>query len=108
MGNSNERPKELAYSGGGIPSGYKLEERYNLGLLIAGPTLFALAYVITVASAVERVDQPPSIGGGIGPKPAPWHALYVPIPPALWHLLPMRQVAQDSFMLPKELPRPSA
>lgn len=40
--------KEILYRGGPIPNGYKLETRYNLGLLIAGPTLFGLSYLVAI------------------------------------------------------------
>ena len=69
-------PKELAYKGGAIPYGYKLEERYNLGLLIAGPTLFGLSYGLTAYSANER----PGIGSGNNfVSGSQWDALYIPI-----------------------------
>lgn len=75
----SQPPQELGYTAGQpIPHGYKLEERYNLGLLIAGPTLFGLAYIITVASAVDLSDPPPFEGGSIE-RPRPWDALYIPI-----------------------------
>ncbi len=68
--------KELAYRGGAIPYGYKLEERYNLGLLVAGPTLFGLAYLLTAYSANEK----PGIGSGGGfTDHSPWDTLYIPV-----------------------------
>lgn len=50
--------KEILYRGGPIPYGYKLETRYNLGLLIAGPTLFGLSYLVAVyfASSAEGIN----------------------------------------------------
>lgn len=50
--------KETPYRGGPIPYGYKVETRYNLGLLIAGPTLFGLSYLVAVyfASSAEGVN----------------------------------------------------
>ena len=67
----------MPYKGGPIPHGYKYEEKHNLGLLIAGPLLFAIAYSITAYSAQER----PSAGSstnGFNTR-YPWDALYVPL-----------------------------
>jgi len=74
----NEPPQEILYNGGAIPYGYKLEERYQLGLLIAGPTLFGLAYIVTAATALERSGDPTSVDGSNFKSP-PWPALYVPL-----------------------------
>lgn len=75
-GGWGQPPKELAYKGGGIPYGYKLEERYNLGLLIAGPTLFGLSYALTAYSANEK----PGVGKTNGfVRGSQWDALYVPV-----------------------------
>ncbi len=50
--------KEIVYRGGPIPYGYKLDTKYNLGLLIAGPTLFGLSYLVAtyLASSAEAVN----------------------------------------------------
>lgn len=77
-GPSGSLPNELAYSGGPIPHGYKLEERYNVPLLIAGPTLFALAYAASAIAAADKADEPPSIDG-FTTEVAPWHTLYIPV-----------------------------
>ena len=71
-----EPPKELAYNGGAIPNGYTLEERYNLGLLIAGPTLFVLGYAVAAFTANEK---PGGLDFNGNPSRAPWDALYIPI-----------------------------
>lgn len=69
-------PKELAYDGKAIPYGYRVEERYNLGLLISGPTLFGLSYALTAYSANEK----PGIGSGGGfTDHSPWDTLYIPV-----------------------------
>lgn len=76
LGPPRELPAEFPYKGGPIPYRYKIEERYNLGLLIAGPALFGLAYVLTAYSANER----PGIGfGNTFVNGSQWDALYIPI-----------------------------
>jgi hypothetical protein len=76
FGPPRELPAEFPYNGGSIPYRYKVEERYNLGLLIAGPTLFGLAYVLSAYSANER----PGIGlGNTSVNGSQWDALYIPI-----------------------------
>jgi hypothetical protein len=79
-GAPSQLPEELPYtSGGPIPKGYKLEERYSYGLLIAGPTLFALGYALSAFTAAEKLsDSPPSINGGLIDR-TPWGTLYIPI-----------------------------
>lgn len=69
-------PKEIPYTGGPIPFGYSYQEKYNLGLLVSGPILFALGYAIAISSA-SSADSPPSIGGFS--KPPPYKALYIPV-----------------------------
>lgn len=71
-----EPPKEMVYKGGPIPNGYKYEERYNMGLLIAGPTLFLLSYALAAFTAGERPGGTSAISTF---ATAPWNALYVPL-----------------------------
>lgn len=76
---AQELPKEMPYKGGGIPYGYQLQEKYNLGLIVAGAVLFALSYGITAYSANERPGTGSGIGGNPAAEYAPWDTLYVPI-----------------------------
>lgn len=70
-----EPPKEMPYTGGPIPYGYKLEEKRSLGLMVAGATLFGLSYALSAYSANIR----PGVGSGSGFEMAPWDALYIPV-----------------------------
>jgi len=52
-----EPAREIPYEGGVIPLGYKLDERVNKGLVVAGASVFGSLYGLSVLVGITGIDS---------------------------------------------------
>jgi hypothetical protein len=67
-------PESVAYEGGPVPAGYHVEERPRRGMLIAGPLILGIPYVLGLTVASSE-NFPNSTGWLAVPALGPWITL---------------------------------
>jgi hypothetical protein len=67
-------PESVAYDGGPVPAGYHVEERPRRGMLVAGPIILGVPYVLGLTVASSE-NFPNSTGWLAVPALGPWITL---------------------------------